>query len=793
MSPSEENQQFKPIHNPYITGNPVRGKDVFFGREDDFEYVRQRLLAEKDGIVMLFVGARRSGKTSIMVQILEGRLGEEFLPVFVDMQRFSGDTGDRDFFNRLAEIVVQEGIKDERLALEYYDFSEGNPVIPFDRLLEDIQRLHPDQRIIFLVDEAEILQSKVDQGDLTPNVLTYMASILESRKISFCFTGSPGLGETQGTEWRRLSGKGEGREISFLSREDTTRLAQLPVEGQLEYADGVFDEIYNLTYGQPFYTQVICTNVVDYLNGAMRNRLEKEDLEEVVRTIVDNPPPQLIYEWDNLTPQEMITISLLSEESQGPGMGITSEELAEAIRENDYPLTMKADAIHIALESLYNTKWLERDEEGAYHIRVDLFRQWIKRARSIWRLVEDQEPKSQKKLWGGLAAGGLVVVAAVVALWTTRASEIEDLQRQQEAAASAAPVMGDVWVDADLREVKVEIRHLGTDSLMKIYESAPVISEPMEPGRYRVMIHHPQYHTWTDTVAVAAGKRASVHGELERLTGFLKVNSQPPGAQLAIQGGERDTTVLTPIEGLELPTGEYQIAVKKTGYVGRSTAVIIESGKTYTQEIDLVERVGNLYVNTNPSEAEIFLDGRKTGARTPHLFRGIEVGNHRVKLVLKDHLEKEATVATALGKTDSIYKELSWLPAYIDLVSDPVGASVYLNEETESTDKTPCTLTLEPGTYRLRVEREGFDPKVIERDLGPDERIEETITLNIQYGTVRIIKPIFQTVVIDGKEEKPTQPAFDLPVGWHELTIKGTEMSKKIYVEKDSVVTISIP
>ena len=792
MSPSEENQKFKPIPNPYITGNPVREKNVFFGREDDFAYVRQRLLAEKDGIVMLFVGARRSGKTSIMVQILDGRLGEEFLPVFVDMQRFSGDTGDRDFFRRLAEIVVQEGIKDERLALEYYDFSEGNPVIPFDRLLEDIQRLHPERRMIFLVDEAEILQSKVDQGDLSPNVLTYMASILESRKISFCFTGSPGLGETQGTEWRRLSGKGEAREISFLSPEDTTRLAQLPVEGHLEYADGVFDEIYNLTYGQPFYTQVICTNVVDFLNGAMRNRLEKEDLEEVVRTIVDNPPPQLIYEWDNLSPQEMITISLLSEESQGPGMGITSEELAEAIRENDYPLTMKADAIHIALESLYNTKWLERDEEGAYHIRVDLFRQWIKRARSIWRLVEDQEPKSKKKLWGVLAAGGLVVVAVVVALWATRASEIEDLQRQQIAAASATQVMGDVWVDADLREVKVEIRHLETDSLVQVNERAPMISPELEPGSYLVKILHPKYHVWSDTATVVAGKTDSLHGKLKRLTGFLEIESQPTGAQVVMQG-ERDTTILSPIRGLELPTGEYQITVRKPGFVGKNIDVTIENGITHTQIIDLAARVGNLFVDSDPPAAEVFLDNKRISANTPYLFIGIDVGNHRIKLVLNDYQEYEQTIVTALGKTDSIFKKLTLLHAVMDLVSDPIGASVYLNDSTESSGETPLPLMLEPGTYRLRIELEGHDPVEIERELGPDERVEERVTFNVQYGTVRIIKPIFQTVVIDGKEEKPTQPAFKLPVGSHELTIKGTEMSKKIYVEKDSVKILSIP
>jgi len=38
----------------------------------------------------VFCGERRSGKTSILFQILNGCLGERFLPVLVDMQILAG-------------------------------------------------------------------------------------------------------------------------------------------------------------------------------------------------------------------------------------------------------------------------------------------------------------------------------------------------------------------------------------------------------------------------------------------------------------------------------------------------------------------------------------------------------------------------------------------------------------------------------------------------------------------------------------------------------------------------------
>ena len=56
---------FERIFNPYVIGNPIRGGEPFFGREDDFAFVARRLESERSGIVLLFAGARRSGKTSI--------------------------------------------------------------------------------------------------------------------------------------------------------------------------------------------------------------------------------------------------------------------------------------------------------------------------------------------------------------------------------------------------------------------------------------------------------------------------------------------------------------------------------------------------------------------------------------------------------------------------------------------------------------------------------------------------------------------------------------------------------
>ena len=409
--PATAPTEFLPIErNPFITGNPLRGNDPFYGRQDNFAYVQHRLITEREGIILLFVGGRRSGKTSIMFQIRDGRLGDEFLPVFIDMQEMAGIKGDADFLSRMAHLTI-EAIQDERIIADYYDFSSPNPIPTFDGLLRDIEQAFPGKRIIFLIDEAEILRDRAEAGEIGGPVLAYLSSALESRRVSFLLTGSHGLAVGENAEWRRLIGKSESQEITYLSRADTLRLAQEPVKGLVYYDEGALDSIYKLTYGHPFYTQVICQNIVDYLSGERRNKLTLADLDEVLRTIVNNPPPQLVYDWEQYSFQEQLTLSLLSEVCEEAHVPVGVASLMEAKQENRYPIDLREDGMNVALEGLDDCKIVERTENGGYHLLVDIMRLWIRRNRSVWRLVEETEPPKGRRIgWIAAAVAVLVVV-----------------------------------------------------------------------------------------------------------------------------------------------------------------------------------------------------------------------------------------------------------------------------------------------------------------------------------------------------------------------------------------------
>ena len=96
--------KFEPIYpNPYVAGNPIRSQDIFFGREDVFEFIRNKLGLTRKNISIVLHGERRTGKTSILYQIENGRLGESFVPVYIDLQEMAR-VNEKEFLVKLAAV-----------------------------------------------------------------------------------------------------------------------------------------------------------------------------------------------------------------------------------------------------------------------------------------------------------------------------------------------------------------------------------------------------------------------------------------------------------------------------------------------------------------------------------------------------------------------------------------------------------------------------------------------------------------------------------------------------------------
>lgn len=405
--------------NPYIVGNPIRSEKMFYGREDDFRYVRTKLEGASQGMVIVFCGERRVGKSSILYQLLNGRLGERFIPVFVDMQEMV-ITNDTEFFSRVSRLIVESvshsnqreiyssgnmrvasGARSKQAggaalaevvtpAVAVPQFDGRNPYPIFIDFLDEVLEAIGDRTLLILVDEYELMESKVDEGKISPDFFTFLAGLMDNKeRLAFVFTGSRRLEERDKKYWRELLRRSLFRKVSFLTEKDTVRLITEPVTSRVVYGRGVIDVIHRLTAGQPFYTQVICQNIVDYLNEHEQNWVTLANLKQVIADVIDNPLPQMIYTWDALSDDEKIALSMLAEVLPDGVYYATSHELRASVKANDYPVKLSENTIRLNLEEMFHRELLEKNAFGGFRFKIDLFRLWIRRSHSIWQVVKE--------------------------------------------------------------------------------------------------------------------------------------------------------------------------------------------------------------------------------------------------------------------------------------------------------------------------------------------------------------------------------------------------------------------
>ncbi|MEW6207390.1 MAG: two-component regulator propeller domain-containing protein [Acidobacteriota bacterium] len=406
----KELKTYLPIEpNPFIVGNPIRTEKMFYGREDDFRYVRTKLEGTSQGVIIVFCGERRVGKSSILYQVLNGRLGERFIPVFVDMQEMV-IASDEEFFARISRLIVESVARSvvhetaeagaasigavrtavKPIALRAPSFDGRNPYPVFLDFLDEALSAVGERTLLILVDEYELMESKVDEGKLSAELFTFLAGLMDNKeRLAFIFTGSRRLEERDRKYWRELLRRSLFRKVSFLSEKDTIRLITEPVAGRVVYGRGVIDVICRLTAGQPFYTQVICQNTVDYMNEHRQNWVTVADIQHVISDVVDNPLPQMIYTWDVLSDDEKLVLSLLAEVLPDGTYYATSHELRASVRTNQYPVNLSENTIRLTLEEMFRRELVEKDATDGFRFKIDLFRLWIRRSHSIWQVVKE--------------------------------------------------------------------------------------------------------------------------------------------------------------------------------------------------------------------------------------------------------------------------------------------------------------------------------------------------------------------------------------------------------------------
>lgn len=286
----------KPISNPYVAGNPVRG-DLFVGREDIMTKLKNKWIERNQLASVVLFGHRRMGKSSILLNLNTCLSSDvSIIVAYFSMHSTSNIKNANGLLYNLSDAIYKSipATHQQRLGKpEQQRFFQGDPQKVFSEfVLEKLGKIleEHEQKLIVAIDEFEVIEDLIDENKLSKSLLEFWRSLIQTHTyFILIFAGLYTLEEMTKDYWSPFYGSVDKIQVSFLDYDDSKKLITNPTtDFDADYDPETVEEIYELTHGQPYLIQLICSNLVDFVNDRIsegrERRFTRSDLIAVLDT-----------------------------------------------------------------------------------------------------------------------------------------------------------------------------------------------------------------------------------------------------------------------------------------------------------------------------------------------------------------------------------------------------------------------------------------------------------------------------------------------------------------------------
>jgi len=214
--------------------------------------------------------------------------------------------------------------------------------------------------------------------------------------------------------------------------------------------------------------------------------------------------------------------------------------------------------------------------------------------------------------------------------------------------------------------------------------------------------------------------------------------------------GRGDASWVTPLALTNLQPGQHSITVSKAGYSTDARTMNVTSGNRATTVVHLARLMATLVVKSDPRGANIYVDGRDMGTKTPGQV-SVDKGQHEVLVRMSGYIDETMNAQFALGQTFNFSPMLRPLgntdnlktvgkmsklfggkgqggQATLSIRTQPKGAQIAINQHMLEKG-SPADVMLDPGNYVIDLTLSGYAParKVINVEKGGKVVVDEVL------------------------------------------------------------------
>jgi tetratricopeptide (TPR) repeat protein len=424
--------QFERIENPYIAhakGGPVENREMFYGRNELIENVASAIReARTQSKSVVIFGQKRAGKSSILHHLKEALSTDHDL-LILDIGNIGSLLDEHSSVPLLYRILwsiltrLEYAIEDEEakgrspLNLAFpasRDFySDPSPLTLFQNIFERFKRSvtkaesWSSVRVVLLIDEFSYIYGQIVNGRISEDFMKNWKALLQANFFSAVLVGQDVMPKFK-HRFPNEFGTTQDERVSYLSYEHAVHLIDEPIRiggknGESRYREKAIDRIVDLTAGSPFYIQIICSRLVEYMNRKRARLVTEADVEQVKSELIRGTNRLDWGDFDNLVSSGDTAADAISDEDAKKVLSIIAANArtgpcsrnsivsiaSETTDVLDKSITSASSSpggappdrvlytIDAILDDLVKRDVLECEQGQYYRIRVGLFKEWL--------------------------------------------------------------------------------------------------------------------------------------------------------------------------------------------------------------------------------------------------------------------------------------------------------------------------------------------------------------------------------------------------------------------------------
>ena len=226
------------------------------------------------------------------------------------------------------------------------------------------------------------------------------------------------------------------------------------------------------------------------------------------------------------------------------------------------------------------------------------------------------------------------------------------------------------------------------------------LEHELQAGDYNLTIDDPYHALKQLVVSIKRGQQTILQEQLEPISGVMNIVSEPPGAEVYINGDKAGLTPLT----VDKSGGQYSVRVSRNNYQDIHEDIEVRRGQERVERHYLMElKKARLMVKAHPGNGDLLLDGTKVDPTSALVIDATT--SHQLVYMRPGYFQKKQTISLAPGEEKQLVIQLQAEQGNVELRSSP-QAEVWISGRKKGL--TPLKLKLPAVPHRVTFRKDGY-------------------------------------------------------------------------------------